>query len=133
MWHLPINDEHRASIKPPSQATDIKNIGRAPYGGACTAAAFLECFVEEGVKWAHLDIAGPTCLRGGPRPKGCDDQSGFGAALLLSLLAGKGQGPEIKLFWGDVSQPARGYKAFLTTCRIPHDEVNVNLFKGEHK
>lgn len=88
---MPLNDEHRAAIKPPTGATDIRNIGRVPYGGSCTAAAFLECFVEEGVKWAHCDIAGPTCLRGGPRPKGCDDQSGFGAALLLNMLADKGE------------------------------------------
>lgn len=27
-------------------------------GGASKAAAFLENFVEKGVKWAHIDIAG---------------------------------------------------------------------------
>ena len=36
---------------------DMKNsAGRE--GGSITAACFLEPFVEEGVKWAHLDIAG---------------------------------------------------------------------------
>jgi glutathione S-transferase len=39
----------------------------------------------------------------------------------------------VKLYWGDVSQPARGYKAFLTEAGIPHEEVHVNLLKGEHK
>lgn len=29
-------------------------------GGASTAAAFLERFVEKDVSWAHLDIAGPA-------------------------------------------------------------------------
>merc|ERR1712070_570428 len=67
MWPMPINDEHRGKIK--STAADIKNLG-GPYGGSCTAAAFLECFVEEGVKWSHFDIAGPALLRGGPRPAG---------------------------------------------------------------
>lgn len=27
-------------------------------GGACTAAAYLENFVEKDVNWAHIDIAG---------------------------------------------------------------------------
>jgi leucyl aminopeptidase len=84
MWHLPVNDEHRASIKP--EAADLKNLGRTPYGGSCTAAAFLEAFVDEGVKWAHLDIAGPGILRGGPKPPGALDNTGFGASLLLHLI-----------------------------------------------
>ena len=28
------------------------------WGGSCSAAAFLENFVEKDVKWAHIDIAG---------------------------------------------------------------------------
>ena len=28
------------------------------WGGSCSAAAFLENFVEKDVKWAHLDICG---------------------------------------------------------------------------
>ena len=84
MWHMPLNDEHRASIK--HEAADLSNLGRTPYGGSCTAAAFLEAFVEEDVKWCHLDIAGPALLRGGPKPAGCADQSGFGAALLVHLI-----------------------------------------------
>lgn len=41
---------------------DIQNLGKAPWGGASTAAAFLEKFVEEKVNWAHIDIAGMTLL-----------------------------------------------------------------------
>lgn len=37
-----------------------------PLGGALTAAAFLRQFVGEGVRWAHLDIAGPAWNNGGP-------------------------------------------------------------------
>ncbi len=36
--------------------------GSTRYGGACTAAAFLQEFVKEETKWAHLDIAGPAML-----------------------------------------------------------------------
>ncbi len=51
-WHMPINDTHRESIK--SKVATLKNA--ASPGGACTAAAFLENFVEDN-KWIHLDIA----------------------------------------------------------------------------
>ena len=35
----------------------MKNVGPR-YGGSITAAQFLQRFVEKGVTWAHLDIAG---------------------------------------------------------------------------
>lgn len=55
VWELPIYDEHRDLIK--GEISDIKNLGGRD-GGTITAAAFLEKFVEDKVKWVHLDIAG---------------------------------------------------------------------------
>jgi len=53
-WQLPMDDEYRDLIK--SDIADIKNsAGR--YAGTITAAWFLREFAE-GIKWAHLDIAG---------------------------------------------------------------------------
>lgn len=46
VWHLPITEEHKESIK--GQFGDIVNMGRTRFGGASTAAAFLLCFVEKG-------------------------------------------------------------------------------------
>lgn len=46
-WHLPINDEHRNAIK--GAIADINNSGGKT--GASCAAAFLENFVENKVKW----------------------------------------------------------------------------------
>jgi leucyl aminopeptidase len=83
LWHLPINDEHRESIK--GAYTDIVNIGATRGGGASTAAAFLERFVENDTKWAHLDIAGPAAAKA-PKWPVCGDQTGFGAGLLLNFL-----------------------------------------------
>lgn len=40
--------------------SDLTNSGKSRYGGASTAAAFLENFVEKDVNWAHIDIAGPA-------------------------------------------------------------------------
>lgn len=56
-WRLPVLPAHRAALK--STRADLRSTGKGRGGGASTAAAFLEKFVEEGVHWAHLDIAGP--------------------------------------------------------------------------
>ena len=54
VWQLPLYDDYFDELK--TNFADIQNIG-GRYGGAITAAAFLGKFTE-GVKWAHLDIAG---------------------------------------------------------------------------
>jgi leucyl aminopeptidase len=56
-WPLPMFPLYGEMIK--SDVADIKNTGGSRYGGAITAAKFLEEFVGE-VPWAHLDIAGPA-------------------------------------------------------------------------
>jgi leucyl aminopeptidase len=78
---MPITAEHRQKIK--SDVALVKNYsGRL--GGACTAAAFLECFVEE-TPWAHLDIAFPAAREkdGAGLARGA---TGFGIRTLLQLL-----------------------------------------------
>jgi leucyl aminopeptidase len=57
MWPLPLYSEYREHIR--SDIADIKNTG-IRWGGAITAALFLQEFVREGLRWAHLDIAGPA-------------------------------------------------------------------------
>jgi len=54
IWQLPMYDEYKEQLK--SDIADIKNIG-GRYGGAITAAKFLEEFIN-GTPWVHLDIAG---------------------------------------------------------------------------
>ncbi|MCI0456179.1 MAG: leucyl aminopeptidase [Gemmataceae bacterium] len=56
-WPLPMFPHYTELIK--SHVADIKNTGGTRYGGAITAAKFLEEFVGE-TPWAHLDIAGPA-------------------------------------------------------------------------
>lgn len=55
VWNLPIYDEHRNLLK--SKIADFTNLG-GRMGGTISAAAFLEKFVNKGVDWIHLDIAG---------------------------------------------------------------------------
>ena len=56
-WQLPMFPEYSEQIK--SEVADIKNVGEGRWGGAITAAKFLEEFVS-GVPWTHIDIAGPA-------------------------------------------------------------------------
>jgi leucyl aminopeptidase len=57
LWQLPMFPEYNALIK--SEVADIKNVGEGRWGGAITAAKFLEQFVGQ-TPWTHLDIAGPA-------------------------------------------------------------------------
>lgn len=86
IWHLPITNEHKNSIK--GDYGDIRNMGKTRMGGASHAAAFLLRFVEKGTRWAHLDIAGPS-LRHGAKAPVCSDQTGFGAGLLMNFIKNK--------------------------------------------
>ena len=54
-WRLPLAVEYRDTLK--SSSADLKNVGKGS-AGASVAACFLEEFVEEGIAWIHLDIAG---------------------------------------------------------------------------
>lgn len=83
IWHMPIQDEHKETIK--GKFGDISNTGKTRYGGACSAAAFLLRFVEKDTKWAHIDIAGPA-MRQSAKPPVSADQTGFGASLLLHYI-----------------------------------------------
>jgi leucyl aminopeptidase len=56
VWQLPMYDSYAELIK--SDIADIRNVG-GRWGGAITAAKFLERFVG-GKPWVHLDIAGPA-------------------------------------------------------------------------
>lgn len=56
VWNLPITDIHRDDMK--SNIADLRNIGNKPAAGTQKAAAFLENFIGENIKWAHFDIAG---------------------------------------------------------------------------
>ncbi len=58
-WPLPMHSFFSEQIA--GKIADIKNVGEGRYGGAITAAKFLQEFVDE-VPWTHIDIAGPAFL-----------------------------------------------------------------------
>jgi leucyl aminopeptidase len=83
LWRFPLADAYDRLID--SQIADIKNVG--PRGaGSITAAQFLKRFVDEDVKWAHLDIAGMVWSdKDGPTwAKGA---TGYGVRLLDRFVA----------------------------------------------
>jgi len=83
IWRLPLDDERlRKHIDSP--IADVANVGGRP-GGAITAAMFLQEFVEEGIPWAHLDVAGVDNYKEpfGYYAKGA---TGFGVRLFLEWL-----------------------------------------------
>ena len=67
-----------------TQYADLNNLG-GRWGGSCTAAAFLEFFVEKDVKWCHMDIAGPAMSFTAKAPNVAGG-SGFAAHLLLDYF-----------------------------------------------
>ncbi|MEO1426828.1 MAG: leucyl aminopeptidase, partial [Pseudomonadota bacterium] len=82
LWHMPLTKTHYDMIKSP--IADIKNLG-GRWGGSSTAASFIGSFIKDGVRWAHLDIAGmawnekdtPTIPKGG---------AGYGVRLLDTYI-----------------------------------------------
>lgn len=56
LWRMPLCDHHTKDMK--GTFADLSNISSGKGAGSATAAAFLEQFVEEGIPWAHFDIAG---------------------------------------------------------------------------
>ena len=61
----------------------MRNIG-GRWGGACTAAAFLQQFVGE-TTWAHLDIAGMDIFQKATE-YAAPGSTGFGVRLLTTYL-----------------------------------------------
>jgi len=59
-WQLPLTEEYFEQLK--SNFADFANVGGRD-GGAITAATFLGKFTQ-GMKWAHIDVAG-TAYQGG--------------------------------------------------------------------
>lgn len=68
LWRLPLWAPYKKMIE--GKVADLNNSAEGGFGGAITAALFLQAFVEEGISWAHIDLmAWNTTSRPG-RPEG---------------------------------------------------------------
>ena len=83
LWRMPLGEPYDKLIESP--IADMKNVGPRE-GGSITAAVFLQRFIENGVKWAHLDIAGMAWADKASHlyDKGA---TGYGVALLDRFVA----------------------------------------------
>ncbi len=82
VWPLPMNAHFSEQIR--SKVADIKNVGEGRWGGAITAAKFLQEFVAD-TPWVHVDIAGPAFA---DSPKSHIDAGGSGVMVrtLVNLI-----------------------------------------------
>ena len=86
VWQLPMYPEYDEQIR--SDVADIKNVGDGRWGGAITAAKFLERFVG-GIPWTHIDIAGPSFAE---KPRPWTDGGGSGSMVRALVELARGQG-----------------------------------------
>lgn len=82
-WPMPLAQEYVAQLKSP--VADLKNIGARSGGGAITAALYLQQFIGDTKKWAHLDIAGPA-FRESDNDISKAGGVGFGVRTILRYL-----------------------------------------------
>lgn len=68
VWELPLFKPYLKYIQP--DIADLSNTGSTVYGGAITAALFLEQFVGKGIPWAHFDIMAWNTHQSPGKPKG---------------------------------------------------------------
>jgi leucyl aminopeptidase len=87
---MPLPEELRPGLDSP--VADLVNLPAERDGGMLVAGLFLREFVPEGVRWAHLDIAGPAFNGGAPH--GYTPKGGTGAAVraLVQLACDAAEG-----------------------------------------
>ncbi len=88
LWRMPLAESFDRLIDSP--IADMKNVGPRE-GGSITAAQFIKRFVDDGVKWAHVDMAGKAWSE---KPSDTYDKgaTGFGVRLIDSFVADQLEG-----------------------------------------
>ncbi len=83
LWRMPMAEPFDRLIDSP--IADVKNVGPRE-GGSITAAHFIQRFIENGVRWAHVDMAGKAWSdkASNTYDKGA---TGFGVRLLDQYVA----------------------------------------------
>lgn len=84
VWRMPLHDDYREMMK--STHADIWNSAPVREAHPIQGAAFLSYFVEEGVPWAHLDIAGVASVDKERPPFTVQGPTGYGVRLLAHLF-----------------------------------------------
>ena len=77
VWHMPLYPPYREKLD--SKIADLKNSAAGSFGGAITAALFLQEFVTPKIPWLHFDIESMNYKSKPGRPEG-------GEAVLLQTM-----------------------------------------------
>ena len=83
LWRQPLGEAYDRLIDSP--IADMKNVGPRE-AGSITAAQFIQRYVEDGVAWAHLDIAG-MAWSDKAKPTFDKGATGYGVRLIDQLVA----------------------------------------------
>ena len=87
VWRLPLWKPYAKMLD--SRVADMNNIGSVPWGGAITAALFLQKFVNDCPNWVHIDFNGWTRDKPG-FPEGGEPQAVRGIFEMLKEKYGTG-------------------------------------------
>ncbi len=68
LWRLPLHAPYKRLLD--SKVADLNNISEGGYGGAITAALFLEAFVAKAKAWIHIDVMAWNLAAKPGRPAG---------------------------------------------------------------
>lgn len=81
LWRMPLHQAYAKQLE--SNVADICNVSNDSYGGAITAALFLERFVSASTPWVHIDTMAWNLESKPGRPAGGE---AFGLRALVELL-----------------------------------------------
>ncbi len=80
-WELPLHSGYKSFLK--SHVADMQNAASTPFGGAITAALYLQSFVEPNTRWLHFDIMAWNSRARSGRPIGGE---AMGLRAMLEVL-----------------------------------------------
>lgn len=81
LWRMPLHRPYRRMLD--SKVADINNVSTSAYGGAITAALFLQEFVSRDTDWMHIDTMAYNLESRPGRPLGGEV---FGVRAIVDML-----------------------------------------------
>jgi leucyl aminopeptidase len=81
VWRMPLHNAYDDLLK--STIADMTNCPSVPFGGAITAALYLDKFVDDNIDWLHFDIMGFNIRNLSGRPIGGE---AFGIRAVFDYL-----------------------------------------------
>jgi leucyl aminopeptidase len=84
LWRMPLWPGYAQQIR--GKVADVTNSPGSRYGGAITAALFLERFVDAGIPWVHVDLMAWNLSARPGRPEGGE---AMGVRAVFAMLAAR--------------------------------------------